>query len=82
MWTPKKWRTASDETSPCPTCDDDLEHCHGVLVLHADGRAECWELPRCEGEVVEHDYEVPCHELGCGCLGDEAPLDVGLALAA
>jgi len=81
MWTTKKWRRASEEAPACPTCDDDLEHCHGVLVLHADGRVECLEVLRCEGAVVEHDHEVQCDELGCGCIGDEAGLDLGLLAA-
>lgn len=82
MWIPKTFRRPSEEAPACPICDDDLEHCHGVLVLHADGRVECWELPGCAGELVEHDHEVACDELGCGCLGDEAGFDLGLAVAA
>lgn len=58
----------------CGHCRDDLVHCHGVLVLHADGRVECDEVDDCDEDVVTHIWEVACIDLGCGCLGDEHEL--------
>ena len=31
----------------CPECVDDLDHCHGALVLHEDGTLECF-APECQ----------------------------------
>jgi hypothetical protein len=30
----------------CPECIEDLDHCHGALVLHGDGTVECVD-PEC-----------------------------------
>jgi hypothetical protein len=54
----------------CIDCDDELQHCHGVLVRHADGRRECLELPACDGAEHGHGWAVACTELGCPCGGD------------
>ena len=51
-------------------CDDELAHCHGVLVRHADGRCECLEGPACDGGPPLHEWVVGCAEVGCPC-GDE-----------
>jgi hypothetical protein len=34
----------------CPECGEDLDHCHGALVLHGDGTVEC--------------FDPECHDLG------------------
>ncbi len=61
-------------TAPaCATCDADLLHCHGTLVLHADGSAECDEAHRCGVREDIHDCWIACSELLCGCTGDEQP---------
>jgi hypothetical protein len=31
----------------CPDCVEDLDHCHGALVLHGDGTIECF-APECQ----------------------------------
>jgi hypothetical protein len=56
----------------CLDCDDELEHCHGVLVRHADGRRECVEHAACDGAEPAHGWAVACTEVGCRCGGDEA----------
>ena len=66
-------------TSRC--CDTELTHCHGTLVLHADGTAECEHAEACDVDEAQHDLWVTCHELRCSCAGDDAPLD-GWLLAA
>lgn len=60
---------------PCFPCATGTDHCHGTLVLHADGTAECDEERRCERREDLHDWWVPCTDLGCGCTGDERPAE-------
>ena len=60
---------------PCCTGEQVLAHCHGTLVLHADGTAECDGAGACELDELQHELWVACDELGCSCAGDEAPLD-------
>ena len=62
-------------------CTTGLEHCHGTLVLHADGTVECEDEARCGADELQHELWVACDELGCGCVGDDAPLE-GWLLAA
>jgi len=63
----------------CLQCTTGHRHCHGTLVLHADGSAHCDEALRCEGRHDLHDWWVPCTDLGCGCTGDEQPQPMLLA---
>ena len=56
-----------------PCCEDGLAHCHGTLVLHADGTVECDEQAVCGGDETQHEVWVTCDELRCGCVGDDAP---------
>jgi hypothetical protein len=67
-------------TASC--CEESLAHCHGTLVLHADGTVECDDQARCGADDLLHDLWVACDELGCGCIGDDAPLELVLPLAA
>ena len=62
-------------------CDAVLDHCHGTLVLHADGTLECEHQDECGADESRHELSVTCDELRCGCLGEDAPLD-GWLLAA
>jgi hypothetical protein len=62
-------------------CDAVLDHCHGTLVLHADGTLECEHQAACGADESQHELWVSCDELRCGCLGEDAPLD-GWLLAA
>ena len=70
-------RPQADPTHPpapparCRPCTDGHDHCHGTLVLHADGTAECGEAGACEVREDLHEWWVACVELGCGCTGDE-----------
>ncbi len=63
-------------------CVEGLAHCHGTLVLHADGTLECEGESACGADESQHELWVACDELGCGCVGDEAPLAGFLLLAA
>ena len=65
-------------TRPTPA----LVPCPHTLVRHADGTDECDGLHDCGGDELLHDFEVPCHELGCGCVGEEHDLVPAFAAAA
>lgn len=56
--------------------------CRHTLVVHADGTAECEGEHRCGNDQLVHDWWLPCHELGCGCVGEEHDLVAGYAMAA
>ncbi len=58
----------------CTNCEDQLEHCHGVLVRHPDGRLECVEDTACPGREPAHPWVVGCAEVGCACPGQEGPV--------
>ncbi len=60
----------------CASCASELAHCHGTLVLHADGDEVCDEASSCHNDTALHQWWVPCTELhpACGCTGDERPL--------
>ena len=49
--------------------------CQGTLVLHADGSVECEHEASCGLDDLQHELWVACDELGCGCVGDDAPLE-------
>ncbi len=51
----------------CPECETELEHCHGMTVIHADGTVECLLDPACALPLGEHAVSVPCEELVPGC---------------
>jgi len=62
-------------------CEDELAHCHGVLVRHADGRCECIEGPACDAGAPSHEWVVGCDEVGCHC-GDDLGAEEAVRLAA
>ncbi|HWH35812.1 MAG TPA: hypothetical protein VNT56_10905 [Acidimicrobiales bacterium] len=57
-------------------------HCHATLVLHADGVLDCAQA-HCGADPTLHPWWVPCVELAtpCGCVGDDAPLELGARAA-
>lgn len=73
--------TRTTAPAGCPSCAADHDHCHGTLVLHADGSAECDNAHVCEAREDLHDWWVPCTDIGCGCTGDEHPQPMFLAAA-
>ena len=58
---------------PMRCCEDELAHCHGVLVRHADGRCECTEHPTSDAGDPAHGWAVGCAEVGCRCGEEPAP---------
>lgn len=53
----------------------EIETCHGILVLHADGTDECEHVAACGADELLHEWSLSCAELGCGCAGEERPLE-------
>lgn len=55
--------------SSCPDCADELDHCHGTVVVHVALEVECGE-PGCAGDPARHVWQVPCADTGCTCEDD------------
>ncbi len=55
----------------CPECSEELDHCHGALVVHLDEAVECTE-PDCDDlHVVRHALAVVrCEDVdkACSCV--------------
>jgi hypothetical protein len=55
----------------CSGCRDNLDHCHGMLIVHADETVEC-DQPGClDLDRVRHEFVVVCDENPagrCDCL--------------
>jgi len=57
----------------CVQCANDLDHCHGTLVLHMDGLTECSDH-RCDDlHPVRHTLTLVCEAAleYCFCTGAE-----------
>jgi hypothetical protein len=52
----------------CARCAEDLDHCHGTLITHTDGTAEC-TTPTCRNvDDSRHLTATPCAALtDCHC---------------
>lgn len=61
---------------------EELYECRGVLVVHADGTSECDDQHECGADEAVHGWWLPCSDLGCGCTGEEADLEVAYLVAA
>jgi hypothetical protein len=57
----------------CPECSAAVDHCHGTLVLHADGSVECTD-PSCTVYAVDrHGLLLVCGAAeGCSCDSAES----------
>jgi hypothetical protein len=53
----------------CVECEQDLEHCHGAVIMHFDGTGDCAEDPDCRLAAPQHLFVVSCGEVECGCGG-------------
>ncbi|PRX45468.1 hypothetical protein B0I33_109131 [Prauserella shujinwangii] len=54
----------------CASCEARLDHCHGTLVQHADGGAECTDGGCTGPDPVRHALLLDCASVdgGCACL--------------
>jgi hypothetical protein len=50
----------------CRWCNDDLEHCHESLVVHAVGEMHCMGV-KCTTPPELHHMVVDCADFGCTC---------------
>ena len=55
-------------TTECPLCSRGIEHCHGSLVVHSDGTAECTEITCVDLQFDRHELVLECHRLATGCV--------------
>jgi hypothetical protein len=51
----------------CAECDQDLEHCHGTVIVHFDGSGDCADDPGCRLAAEQHLFVVSCGEVKCHC---------------
>jgi hypothetical protein len=57
-------------TGVCRDCRDELDHCHGTVVLHAGTAAECTES--CDYPEDPHPFRIDCAAVGCHCVDDDS----------
>ena len=62
----------------CRWCNDDLEHCHDELVVHATGERHCM-APDCTTPAELHHLTARCGDFGCTCASDEQLRAYGIA---
>ena len=43
-----------EEVTICSECERDLEHCHGIAIVHLDASHDCSEDPDCHLAVEAH----------------------------
>jgi hypothetical protein len=60
----------------CQACAEELDHCHGTLIRHHDGTAECTHHGCAVLDPARHALLAQCSELAecaelaeCGCAG-------------
>ena len=65
---------SSADGRACADCQDAVDHCHGTLILHVDGEAECTE-DGCQVDFAAHSWMGSCWDVlaGCGCGTPAAP---------
>ncbi|WP_199430928.1 hypothetical protein [Qaidamihabitans albus] len=53
----------------CASCETGLDHCHGTLVWHGDGAAECTDHGCAGLDSMRHALVIDCEAVdgGCGC---------------
>lgn len=54
-------------TMKCVSCDGDLDHCHGTLIVHLDGLVECTETGCGSLDELRHTLIVECRVVDGGC---------------
>jgi hypothetical protein len=60
----------------CVLCSRGTGHCHGSLVVHGDGTAECTDIA-CEDLYVDvHELVLECVQLASGCVCVEIAIRV------
>lgn len=52
-------------SSICRECREDLDHCHGTVILHALSAVECTD--DCATPEAEHAFRIDCEAIECIC---------------
>ena len=47
----------------CSDCDNGLDHCHDLLIRHADGTIECTAGGECTMRVEVHTWVLTCADV-------------------
>jgi hypothetical protein len=63
-----------DTNNSCADCAEERDHCHGTLIVHLDGVAECTEPGCVPASSDRHVLIVDCATVdgGCECVVIEA----------
>lgn len=63
----------------CSDCAAEFDHCHGTLVVHADGTSECMSHGCSDPDLARHSLTSTCADLAdCPCATEAT---VSLAVA-
>jgi hypothetical protein len=58
-------------SAACRECRANLDHCHGTIIRHSQGRfwgrLECTEPDCVSPELFVHTFVVDCDAVGCEC---------------
>jgi hypothetical protein len=62
----------------CAGCTGRLDHCHGTLVRHGDGSADCTEPGCVDLDGARHPLATGCDALlgGCACVDVEVTFEL------
>lgn len=63
----------------CFDCDGDVDHCHGTLVVHPAGGAECTEDGCADRDRHRHTLVTDCGLDGCRCGQPSAAAELARA---
>lgn len=59
-------------TQVCTDCAAEFDHCHGTLIIHATGPADCTQPGCADLDGVRHDLLIDCRSIAGGCRCVEA----------
>ncbi len=67
-------------TADCRDCRAGLDHCHGTVIRHSQGRVwgrtECTEPDCFSPELLPHAFVIDCDAVGCVCTDESIALAV------
>ncbi len=63
----------------CADCAADVDHCHGTLVAHGDGTADCTDVACANADPLRHVLTADCMAVLGGCCYESASEDLAQA---